>query len=127
MMAGASATEGVRTTIDTFNDPDMPSVMQEMAKRVTEEYGADFPLSYQCAVGIYLFKDVIEAADSFDPTVVKNKLESMDKIDTIYGKGIICGEESFGIKHIVAHPLPVQIFEGGKANPGGWLDVGFIP
>ena len=127
MMAGAAATEGVRTAIDTANDPDMPALMEKMAKRVTDEYGADFPLSYQCAVGIYIFKDVIEAANSLDPTAVKNKLESMKEIDTIYGKGIICGEQSFGIKHIVAHPMPIQKFEGGKPVPGGWYEVGFIP
>jgi branched-chain amino acid transport system substrate-binding protein len=126
-MAGAQATEGVRTTIDTANDPDMPAVMVEMAKRVTEEYGADFPLSYQCAVGVYIYKEIIESAQSFDPTVVKNKLESMSEVDTIYGKGPVCGEKAFGIKHIVAHPLPVQIFENGQPKPGGWLEVGRIP
>jgi ABC-type branched-subunit amino acid transport system substrate-binding protein len=127
MMAGATATEGVRTAIDTTNDPDMPAVMEKMAKRVTDKYGADFPLSYQCAVGVYLFRDVIEAANSFDPTVVKTKLESMNKVDTIYGTGVVCGEQSFGIKHIIAHPLPVQIFQGGKPVPGGWYEVGAIP
>jgi hypothetical protein len=105
----------------------MPAVMEKMAKRVTDKYGADFPLSYQCAVGIYIYKDVIEAANSLDPTVVKTKLESMKEVDTIYGKGVVCGEQSFGIKHIVAHPLPVQIFKGGKPVPGGWYEVGFIP
>ncbi len=126
-IAGVQATEGVRTCIDTSNDPDMPAVMLEMAERVTDKYGADFPLSYQCAVGVFLYKDIIEKAQSFDPTEVKNTLESMNEMDTIYGKAPVCGEQAFGIKHIIAHPLPVQIFENGQPKPGGWLEVGAIP
>jgi len=76
---------------------------------------------------VYLLKTLIEAAQSLDPTEVKAKFESMDTVDTIYGTGVIGGEETFGIKHVVAHPLPVQKWENGKAVPAGWMDVGFIP
>jgi branched-chain amino acid transport system substrate-binding protein len=126
-IAGASATEGVRTAIETLNDPDMPPLMAEMASRVTAQYGTDYPLSYQCVTGAYLFKTLIEAAQSFDPADVKAQFESMDTVDTIYGTGVIGGEETFGIKHVVACPVPVQIFENGQAVPGGWMDIGFIP
>ena len=126
-IAGAAATEGVRTTIDTLNDPDMPPLMAEMAKRFAARYGKDMPLSYQCAVGVFLFKTLIEKAQSLDPTKVKAQFESMDTVDTICGKGIICGEKSFGIKHLVAHPLPIQKFENGKPTPAGWIDIGSVP
>jgi len=126
-IAGASAAEGVRTTIATLNDPDTPPLMAEMADRLTAQYGADYPLSYQCITGVYLLKTLIEAAQSLDPAEVKAKFESMDTVDTIYGTGVIGGEEAFGIKHVVAHPLPVQKWENGKAVPAGWMDVGFIP
>ena len=127
MMAGATAAEGVRTPIETLNDPDMPPVMAEMARRVTDKYGADFPLSYQCATGVYLLKTLIEAAQSLDPTEVKAKFESMDKVGTIYGTALIGGEETFGIKHVVGGPVPAQKFENGKAVPAGWVDIGLIP
>lgn len=126
-IAGATSTEGVRTMIETLNDPEMPPLMAEMAKRVTEQYGTDYPLSYQCITGVYLLKTLIEAAQSLDPTEVKAKFESMDTVDTIYGTGIIGGEVTFGIKHVVACPVPVQKWENGKAVPGGWIDLGFIP
>jgi branched-chain amino acid transport system substrate-binding protein len=126
-IAGAAATEGVRTTIATLGDPAMPPLMAEMASKITAQYGADYPLSYQCVTGVYLLKTLIEAANSLDPTVVKAKFESMDSVDTLYGTGIIGGEQTFGIKHVVAHPLPVQKFENGKAVSAGWFDVGFIP
>ncbi|MDY6827076.1 MAG: hypothetical protein SVV67_07890 [Bacillota bacterium] len=51
----------------------------------------------------------------------------METIDTIYGEGILCGEETFGIKHIISHPLPVQIYKNGQATPGGWVEIGEIP
>ncbi|MBN2039720.1 MAG: ABC transporter substrate-binding protein [Spirochaetes bacterium] len=127
VMIGTAATEGVRTTIDTYNDPNMTSVMKEMSERVAEKYGKDFPMSFQCAVGVYLYKTLIEAAQSFEPKDLKKQFESMDEIDTIYGKAPICGEKFFGIKHIVAHPMPIQKFEGGKAIPAKWVEVGTIP
>jgi branched-chain amino acid transport system substrate-binding protein len=127
MMAGAAATENVRSTIDTYGDPEMPAVMTEMSNRVADKYGKDFPMSFQCAVGVYLLKTLIEKAGSLDPADVKAQFESMNQIDTIYGVGPVCGEEFFGIKHIVANPLPIQKFEGGQPVPGGWLDVGVIP
>jgi branched-chain amino acid transport system substrate-binding protein len=126
-IGGATAAEGVRTMIETLGDPEMPPVMAEMARRVTAKYGADFPLSYQCATGVYLIKTLIEAAQSVDPTDVKAKFESMDKVNTIYGTGLIGGEETFGIKHVVGGPVPVQKFENGKAVPAGWVDLGLIP
>jgi branched-chain amino acid transport system substrate-binding protein len=125
-IAGATSTEGVRGMIETLNDPDMPPLMTEMASRVTAQHGTDYPLSYQCATGVYLFKTLIEAAQSLDPVEVKAKFESMDTVDTIYGVGVIGGEETFGIKHVVANPVPVQKWENGKAVPGGWIDIGFI-
>jgi branched-chain amino acid transport system substrate-binding protein len=126
-IAGATAAEGVRTPIETLGDPEMPPVMAEMARRVTTQYGADFPLSYQCATGVYLLKTLIEAAQSIDPTDVKAQFESMGQVDTIYGPALIGGEELFGIKHVVGGPVPAQKFENGQAVPAGWVDIGLIP
>jgi branched-chain amino acid transport system substrate-binding protein len=127
MIAGPTSAEGVRTPIETLNDPEMPPVMAEMARRVTTKYGADFPLSYQCATGVYLIKTLAEAAQSVDPTEVKAQFESMDKVNTIYGTALIGGEKTFGIKHVVGGPVPVQKFENGKSVPAGWVDIGLIP
>ena len=84
-------------------------------------------MSFQCAEGVYLFKTLIEAANSVEPEALKAQFEKSSELDTIYGKGPVCGEEFFGIKHIVANPLPIQMFKDGKAIPGGWIEVGAIP
>ena len=126
-IAGPNNAEGVRATIETRDDPNMPPIMAELARRYTERYGRDTPLSYQCVTGLYLLKTLMEAAQSVDPKKVIEKFESMDKIDTIAGPGVICGEKTFGIKHLVAHPLGVQKFEDGRPQPAGWIDIGYVP
>ena len=126
-IAGPRAAEGVRATIETRNDPEMPHLMAEMAERYTKLYGTDTPLSYQCVTGIYLLKTLMEVAQSIDPKDVMATLESMDKVDTIAGQAFICGEKTFGIKHLVAHPLGVQKFEDGRPQSAGWIDIGFVP
>ena len=88
---------------------------------------AKISLSYQSAISLFVLKEAIEAAQSLDPTVVRDTLESMETIDTIYGPGVLCGEKTFGIKHIISHPLPVQILKDGKPSPGGWIEIGYIP
>jgi hypothetical protein len=70
----------------------------------------------------------MKAADSIDPEAVKTKWESMDKVDTIYGPGIISGDETYGIKHhAVGNPFAYEIMMNGKVTFGGWVDVGAIP
>ena len=77
---------------------------------------------------MWILKEVIEAAQSLDPTVVKKKWESMDEVDTIFGKAKVCGDKTFGIKHhVVASPQPIQILKGEKEASAGWIDVGVIP
>lgn len=126
-IAGKDATEGVRTPIETPDDPAMPAVMAKMAKRIIEKYGRGYPLSYQCATGVFLLKTLLESAGSADPEVIIEKFRKMDTMDTIYGKGIVCGKETFGIRHLVATPVPIQKYEKGKAVPAGWVDIGYIP
>ena len=46
------------------------------------------------ATGFWTLYKVIEAADSLDPAVVKAKWESMDKVDTLFGPGLMGGQES---------------------------------
>jgi len=70
-----------------------------------------------------------EGADSIDPDVVKAKWESLDTIETLYGKGIISGDQTYGIKnHAVAYPWPYEIMMDGKVSSSGWIDdVSAIP
>ncbi len=77
---------------------------------------------------LWILAHVIQAANSLDPTAVKAKWESMDKVDCLYGTCTFCGDETFGLKHhAVAHPLAYQKLVKGKIVYGGWVDVGRIP
>jgi branched-chain amino acid transport system substrate-binding protein len=127
-IAGLSAVEDVFSVCLIPNDPDNPPMVQEIIDRTLAQYGEGYSLKFMSANALWVYKNIIEAADSLDPTVVKAKFESMDKVDTLFGKGTICGDETYGIKHhFVAHPLPIDWVQNGQIIPGGWIDVGFLP
>jgi hypothetical protein len=101
--------------------------MKEVIRGIKAKHGNVVTIFIQGANTLWVLKEAIEAAQSLDPTVVKNKWETMDKIQTIFGPGRMCGDETFGIRHhIVAHPQPVQWMKGGKLIPE-FIDVGIFP
>jgi hypothetical protein len=60
--------------------------------------------------------------------VVKAKWEIMDTVETLFGTGILSGDETYGIKnHAIGHPMPYQKLMNGEVSPGGWVDVGAVP
>jgi len=123
-IAGKEATKDVFVGAITASDPKMAPLAKEICKRTTAKYGSDYTLYLTGADGLWDLKQVMEKAQSLDPTVVKTTWESMDTIETIFGPGKVCGDETFGIKHhVVAHPLPIQILKDGKVVSGGWMPV----
>jgi branched-chain amino acid transport system substrate-binding protein len=126
-IAGKEATKDVFVGALTAGDPDMAPLAAEICKRTTAQYGSEYTLYLTGADGLWDLKQVMEKAQSLDPTVVKATWESMDTIETIFGKGTVCGDEVFGIKHhVVAHSQPIQIIRDGKIVSGGWMPV-YIP
>jgi len=126
-ITGEEALKDVATIALTPGDPDMPPVAKEIIDRVVAKYGADYQLEMTAPNCLWIIKEGIEAAQSLDPTVVKEKLESMDEVETIWGPAKICGEQTFGIKHVVASPQSVQILKNGVETTAGWIDLGYIP
>jgi branched-chain amino acid transport system substrate-binding protein len=127
-IAGAEATEGLATVTLNANDPDNPPLLQEMINLTLAQYGADTPLHLKGANVLYIFKEAIESANSLYPAVVKAELESMGTVETLFGTAVTCGEETYGIaNHVLAHPLPIQLFKDGESISGGWIDIGVIP
>ena len=127
-IAGTNAMKDVFSIAYTPNDPDMPPVAKEIIKRVVDKYGPEYQLEMSGPNCLWILKEVIEAAQSLDPTVVKGKWESMDEVDTIFGPAKICGDETFGIKHhVVASPQPIQMLKDGGEVSAGWIDLGVIP
>ena len=114
-IAGAEAAKDVFTMGITAKDPKNPPLMNEMTKRIVDKYGANVSIYLQGANSLWILKQIIEAAQSFDPTVVKAKWETTDKVESFYGMATICGDTTYGIKHhAVAHPAPIQILKDGK-------------
>jgi branched-chain amino acid transport system substrate-binding protein len=125
-IAGKEATRDVATTLLMVDDPAIPPMAKEIIDRTVAEYGADYPLQFTGANSVWVLAQVIEEAQSLDPTVVKEKWESMSEVETIFGTGIICGDETFGIKHhVVAHPQAIQFLKNDVVA-SEWIEV-YIP
>jgi branched-chain amino acid transport system substrate-binding protein len=126
-ITGPDALKDVFTTGYTPTDPNMPPIAKEIVNKVMAEHGADYQLEMTAPNCLWIIKEGIEAAQSMDPTVVKEKLESMDEVDTIWGPAKISGEKTFGIKHVVASPQTIQVLKDGVETSAGWIDLGYIP
>jgi hypothetical protein len=122
-LTGKGATNVICVGIQP-NHPENPPLVKE----VWEKGGKKPPLFLFQANALYVLTKAIEAADSLDPKVVKKKLESMDKIDTIFGPGLLCGDQSYGIKHhAITHPFPYSKIMDGKVSFGKWAPTPPIP
>jgi branched-chain amino acid transport system substrate-binding protein len=126
-ITGESALKDVFTIALTPGDPNMPPIAKEIIDRTTAQYGADYQLEMTAPNCLWVLKEGIEAAQSLDPTVVKGKLESMGEVETIWGTAKICGEQSFGINHVVASPQSVQMLKNGVETTVSWINLGVIP
>ena len=99
-----------------------------MYNREMSKYGEDYIFRIAGANSLFVLTEVIEEAQSLDPTVGKEKWESIDEVETIYGMGTVCGDKTYEINHhFVAHPYAIDRVKDGKIVPGGWIDIGAIP
>jgi branched-chain amino acid transport system substrate-binding protein len=127
-IAGKEATKDVFTTAYTPGHPKLPAIANEIIKRTYDKYGEDYPLLLTGANSLWVLKQVIEQAQSLDSTVVKEKWESLDRVDTIFGPACVCGEKTWGIKnHVVASPQGIQLLRSDGTLYNDLVDVGCIP
>jgi branched-chain amino acid transport system substrate-binding protein len=71
---------------------------------------------------LYMLKYAIEAADSLDPAVVKDKWETLTSIPTLYGDGFPSGNSMYGLtNHAWANPIPVCLVNDGKVEYKPWI------
>jgi branched-chain amino acid transport system substrate-binding protein len=126
-IAGAEACKDVFVESFNVDDPENPPLLAELITRTLAKHGADASLQFRGANSLYIMKEGIEATQSFDSTVVRDWIESQDTVETLFGPGIVCGEQTIGIKHAIVHPLSIEIAEDGKSVGAGWVNPGFIP
>jgi ABC-type branched-subunit amino acid transport system substrate-binding protein len=123
-ISGQEAANNILTVALTPLAEGNPPLIDEIYKKA----GSKPPIQVNCAADLWVLTRIIQAANSLDPAVVKAKWESMSSVDTLFGKGIVGGDETYGIKHhTVSHPMSYQKLVKGKGVSGGWMDVGAIP
>ena len=131
VIAAIAGTEGATKATSlgiTPHAPGNPPQLDAICDGLGTQYEEQGVIYLMTGNSLWVLAQVIEAAQSLDPTVVKEKWESMDQVETIFGTAKICGDETFGIKHhVVASPQPIQIFKDGVETPAGWVDLGVIP
>jgi len=123
-IAGPEAAEGVSSCALSYDDPNNPPLLKEMIARVQAEIGSDETLHLKGANCLFVLKEAIEAAGSLDVDAVKATIESMGTMETPFGTATICGTELLGIpNHLIANPLPVDLFTGGKQVAQDWYET----
>jgi branched-chain amino acid transport system substrate-binding protein len=109
--------------------PEMTSVAKELIK-IGLSSGLALPASPDwvwVATALWPLVQAIEAAQSFDPTVVKNVFEKMKVMQTPYGAGHLCGLKTFGIAHMITAPQPMTAIEKGTIKWIGWQPAPDLP
>jgi len=106
-----------------LDSPDMTPMIKEVTKRAKAKYGKTNGMYMMGFFPWYELKQVLEAANSTDPTVVKNTWEKMKTIDTLYGPGKMGGLKTYGINHTVCHPCPIVSLTNGEVKWVKWVDV----
>jgi branched-chain amino acid transport system substrate-binding protein len=103
--------------------PDTPPLMAEIQKRLLATYGKERSIHLQIFNSIWALVKGVEAAQSLDTTVVRDKWEKLNTIETPYGTGHMGGQKTYGIRHALSHPEPYQILDNGEAKFGKWVEV----
>jgi ABC-type branched-subunit amino acid transport system substrate-binding protein len=129
-ITGKEAGTNLVTQTPLLNAPGNPPDLDELLGRVKAQYGTDVETVLEASSALYVLVNMIEEAQSLDPTVVKENWESMDgqTVDTIWGPAVISGTETFGIKgHGLGHAWASMIVENGEYYAGKWYDTGPLP
>ena len=120
-VAGKEGAKNVFVHAPSLYAADNTPLMNELGKKLIAKHGADIPFWCHDANSLWVVKQVIEAANSFDPTAIKNKWETMDRVATLYGPGRIGGDVTYGIKHhAVGTRVPFQALKDGKVASAGY-------
>ena len=100
---------------DTFN---------ELYKLFVDTYGQDNAAAWNgaCMDNLYNLLQLMQGAGSTDVEAVRSYFDSIDSIETLFGTGVKCGEETFGVVHLIAHPSHALKAENGQIVYMGTYD-----
>ncbi|MFH1241823.1 MAG: ABC transporter substrate-binding protein [Pseudomonadota bacterium] len=122
-VAGRQASTDFYTHNIAIDSPEMTPMIKEIAKRGKAKYGRTSPTHVWGWSPSWSVVQAIEAAQSLDPTVVKDSWEKMASIQTPYGTGKMGGKKTYGINHTVSAPMPLAGLKGGEVIWVKWQEV----
>ncbi len=92
------------------------------------EYGDDVAsawsgVSVNC---LYTLLQIMQTVGTVDVAEVQAYLESADTAESLFGTANICGTETYGVKHLIAHPNPSTLLVDGEVVFGGLYEC-YVP
>lgn len=107
------------------DDPQNAPIVKDLISMSRDKYSKQ--ALYYTALGydnVWMLLQAIEAAQSIDPTEVRDKWEKLDTMKSVWG-GVahIGGMETYGIRHTVTHPIPIIGLMNGEIKTMEWLDI----
>jgi branched-chain amino acid transport system substrate-binding protein len=111
-VAGPSA-EGIYTAFGiNLPDPKFNSFKERFKKKYGKEMTYMGALAWYTAA--FMIFDAVQKTQSMDTDVVKEAIENMGEVETIYGKVFWGGMKTYGINHQLMQPVHVQVIRNGK-------------
>ena len=108
---------------DTANNTEM---FNTIYSRFVETYGEDSATAWSGASldNLYTLLQLMQDAGSVDVDEVCAYIDSAETVETLFGTGTICGEETFGVAHCVAHNVVgVKLENGENVNMGSYESI----
>jgi branched-chain amino acid transport system substrate-binding protein len=122
-IAGKDAATNFFNISDIPGAPDTPPLLAEFQEREVEEIGNACWAYVFAANSVWTMLNAIEAAQSLDPTVVRDTWDKMDTIETLCGPGWMGGQETYGINHQVQTKMPIEVIDNGVESFATWIEV----
>ena len=123
-VSGKEAANGFLQHGILADDPHNQPIVGEVYEMLQKKYGHT-NIYYTCLGfdNVWMLAQAIEAAQSLDPTAVRDAWEKVDSMKSVWGKAVLGGLKTYGIKHSMTHPIPVLEIIEGKAVPRKWMEV----
>lgn len=122
-VAGPEVSTGFIGIGVVMDDPSNISIIKDFSARFNKEFGHSLWYNLWGADCLFVLVKAIEAAQSLDPTIVRDKWEKMKTIDSLYGPSYIGGLKTYGINHTVYHAVGIQTLMDNQVKHAQWIDI----
>lgn len=122
-VAGPAASTNFLGAGVVIDSPEMTPIIKEMTPRFKKRFGYALYYNFWAFNCAYVLVQAIEAAQSLDPSVVRDNWEKMKTMDSIFGPAHIGGLETYGINHTVYHPVGIQLLTNNQVKHVKWVEI----